>query len=41
MGTSEEAYQQLFSAIREVWDAIAHEAIEKLVKSMDDRVNAI
>ena len=41
MGKSEEAYQQLFSAIREGWDAIAHEAIEKLVKGMDDRVNAV
>jgi transposase len=41
MGKSEEAYQQLFTAIREGWNAIAHEAIEKLVKSIDDRVNAI
>jgi hypothetical protein len=41
MGKSEEAYQRLFSAIREGWDAIAQEAVEKLVKSMEDRVNAI
>ena len=41
MGASEEAYQQLFRAIREGWEAIAPEAIEKLVKSMDDRVNAV
>jgi len=41
MGKSEEAYQQLFAAIREGWDAIAPAAIEKLVKSMDDRVNAV
>ncbi len=41
MGASEEAYQQLFAAIREGWEAIAPEAIEKLVKSMDDRVNAV
>lgn len=41
MGKSEDAYQQLFTVIREGWDAIAPEAIEKLAKSMDDRVNAI
>ncbi len=41
MGESEEAYQQLFRAIREGWEAIAPEAIEKLIKSMDDRLNAV
>ena len=41
MGKSEQAYQQLFAAILEGWDAIAPEAIEGLVRSMDDRVNAI
>ena len=41
MGKSEAAYQALFLAIREGWDAIAPIAIEKLVKSMDDRVNAV
>ena len=41
LGKSEAAYQKLFTAIREGWDAIAPEAIETLVKSMDDRVNAV
>jgi hypothetical protein len=41
MGKSEDAYQQLFSAIQEGWDAIAPESIETLVRSMDDRVNAV
>ena len=40
IGASEEAYQQLFEANSRGL-AIAHEAIEKLVKSMDDRVNAV
>ena len=41
MDASEKAYQQLFTAIREGWKAIVSEAIEKLVKSMDNRVNAV
>jgi hypothetical protein len=39
MGKSEKAYQQLFKTIRENWEAIAHKVIEKLVKSIDSRVN--
>jgi hypothetical protein len=35
MGKSEEAYQRLFQAIREGWDAIAQKAIHELIKSMD------
>ena len=41
MGKSEEDYQRLFQAIREGWEAIGQEAINKLIKSMDIRVNAI
>ena len=41
MGKSEEAYQNLFEAIRGGWTAIASKAIEKLVKSINDRVNAV
>lgn len=41
MGKSEAAYQRLFQAIRESWEAIGQEAIVELVKSMDTRVNAV
>jgi transposase len=41
MSKSEDAYQQLLSVIQEGWDAIAPESIETLVRSMDDRVNAV
>lgn len=39
-GKPEEAYQRLFQAIREGWDAIAQDTINDLIKSMDTRVNA-
>jgi hypothetical protein len=41
MGASEEAYQRLFQAIREGWEAISQDAIDDLIKSMDTRVNAV
>jgi transposase len=41
MGASEEAYQRLFHAIREGWEAIDQDAIDDLIKSMDTRVNAV
>jgi hypothetical protein len=41
MGASEEAYQRLFQAICEGWEAIAQNAINDLIKSMDTRVNAV
>jgi hypothetical protein len=41
MGKSEQAYQRLFQAIREAWDAIGQDTINDLIKSMDTRVNAV
>jgi DDE superfamily endonuclease len=41
MGRSEEAYQQLFTAIREGWDAIREDVVADLVRSMDTRINAV
>jgi hypothetical protein len=41
MSKSEEAYQHLFQAIREGWEAIGQEAIQNLIKSMKTRVNAV
>ena len=41
MGKSEEDYQRLFRAIYEGWDAIGEEAMANLIKSMDNRVNAV
>ena len=41
MGANEEAYQRLFEAIREGWEAISQEAIKELIKSMDTRVNCV
>jgi len=41
MGKSEEAYQRLFQAIREGWEAIGQEVINDLIKSMDTRVNTV
>jgi hypothetical protein len=41
MGASGEAYQRLFQAIREGWEAISQDAIDDLIKSMDTRVNAV
>jgi DDE superfamily endonuclease len=41
MGKSEEAYQRLFQAIREGWEAIGQDAVNNLFKSMDTRVNAV
>ena len=41
MGESEEAYQRLFQAIREGWEAIAQDAINDLIKSIDTRVNSV
>jgi len=41
MGQSEEAYQALFSAIREAWEAIGQEVIDDLIKSMEARVKAV
>ena len=41
MGKSKADYQRLFTAIREGWDAIGQEAIDKLIKSMDTRINAV
>jgi DNA-binding FadR family transcriptional regulator len=41
MGENKEAYQRLFQAIREGWEAIAQDAINDLIKSMDTRVNSV
>jgi DDE superfamily endonuclease len=41
MGKSEEAYQRLFLAIHEGWEAIGQEAINNLIKSMDIRINSV
>jgi transposase len=41
MGANKEAYQSLFQAIRKGWEAIAQNAINDLIKSMDTRVNAV
>jgi len=40
MGTSEAAYQSLYSAMREGWESIPQEKIDGLIKSMDSRVEA-
>jgi hypothetical protein len=41
MGASEEAYQRLFQAIREGWEAIGQESIKELIKSIDTKVNCV
>jgi transposase len=41
IGVSEEAYQRLFQAIREGWEAIGQESIKELIKSIDTRVNYV
>jgi hypothetical protein len=41
MGESEQAYQRLFQAIREGWEAIGQDVINNLIKSMDTRVNTV
>ena len=41
MGKTEAAYQELRRVIKEAWWAIPQEDIDNLVKSMDDRVEAV
>jgi transposase len=41
MEVREEAYERLFQAIREGWEAISQDAIDDLIKSMDTRANAV
>jgi transposase len=41
IGESKEAYQRLFQAIREGWEAIAQDAINDLIKSIETRVNSV
>ena len=41
MGESQEAYDALARAIVEAWEAIPQEYIDNLIKSMDNRVNAV
>ena len=41
MGKSEEAYQALYDALNEGWDQIKQSLIDRLIKSIDSRVNAV
>jgi hypothetical protein len=41
MGKTEEAYQALYNALNEGWDAIRQSMINGLIRSIDSRVNAV
>ena len=41
MSKTEEAYQQLYQAIRETWKVIPQEKIDLLIQSMDNGINAV
>jgi hypothetical protein len=41
MGETEEAYQQLYRAINEAWEAIPQEKINSLIRIMDNRINTV
>ena len=41
MGESQSAYDELARVIVEAWEAIPQDYIDKLIKSMDNRVNAV
>ena len=41
MGKTEEAYQALYDALNKGWDVMGQAMIDRLIKSMDSRVNAV
>ena len=41
MGESQAAYDELAQVIVEAWEAIPQDYIDGLIKSMDNRVNAV
>ena len=41
MGESQSTYDELARVIVEVWEAIPQDYIDNLIKSMDNRVNAV
>lgn len=41
MGTSQAAYQRLYTALQEGWEDIPQKKIDHLIKTMDERVEAI
>jgi hypothetical protein len=41
MSKSEAAYQRLYSALREGWEAIPQSKIDNLIKTMDERVESV
>ena len=41
MGKTEEAYQALYNALNEDWNQMEQSLIDGLIKSMDNRVNAV
>ena len=41
MGTTEAAYQRLYSALQEGWEAIPQTKIDHLIKTMDQRVESV
>jgi hypothetical protein len=41
MGTSQQAYQRLYSVLQEGWESIPQEKINHLIRSMDERVESV
>ena len=41
MGKTEEAYQRFYQAINEAWEVIPQEKINSLIRTMDNRINAV
>ena len=41
MGITEDAYQRLYSALQEGWEAIPQTKIDHLIKTMDQRVESV
>ena len=41
MGQNEAAYQRLFLAIREGWEAIGQEAIKNLVERIETQIDSV
>ena len=41
IGETEEAYQRLYQAINEAWEAIPQEKIDSLIRTMDNQINAV